>query len=160
MSSGTSYFETEDTFGSYNAVEWSTPGLTVVLDQLGLMTRLVPASALPYYNATVIIGHDIGFQIQALQADGKTPFNLTGIPISFYGKVNQSDTTNLFSKSSTGNPTDVLISTPSNGIIQAFVRAADYASLAVGITFFLYVDGTNNLAGSVNIAKWTLTITY
>lgn len=160
MPDGTSYFETEDTFGSYNAVEWSTPGLTVVLDQLGLMTRLVPASALPYYNATVIIGHDIGFQIQALKADGVTPFNLLGIPISFYGKLNQSDTTNLFSKNSTGNPNDVILTNPTGGLIQVFVRAADYASLAVGTTFFLYVDGTNNMAGSVNIAKWTLTVTY
>jgi hypothetical protein len=160
MSNGVSYFETEETFGNYNAVEWMTPGLTVVIDQLGIMTQLVPASALPYLNESVIAGHDIGFQLDALQAGGTLPFNLTGVPINFYAKVNPSDSTNLFSKSLAGNPMDVQVPQPNLGVIQVFVRAADYTSVAVGTTIFLYVDGINSAGNPVNIGKWTLTITY
>ena len=160
MSDGISYFETEDTFGSYNAIEWNTPGLTVVIDQLSLMTQVLPPDSLPYFNAQVILGKDIGFQIATTQADGTTPFNLTGIPISFYAKANQSDTTDVFSKTLAGNPADILIPTPTNGIIQVYVRASDYASQPVGTTLFLYVDGTNSAGNPVNIGKWTLTITY
>jgi hypothetical protein len=160
MSDGISYFETEDTFGSYNAVEWSTPGLTVVIDQLPLMTQVLPPESLPYYNAQVILGKDIGFQVVTTQADGKTAFNLTGVPISFYGKANQSDTTDVFSKSLAGNPADILIPTPSNGIIQVYVRGKDYAGQPVGTTLFLYVDAINAAGNPVNIGMWTLTITY
>jgi hypothetical protein len=160
MSDGISYFETNETFGSYNAVEWSTPGLTVVLDQVGLFTRILPADALPYFNAQVVTGHDIKFQVQVLHADGTTVVDLTGIPISFYAKLNQTDTTNLFSKTLAGNPLDILVPIPSNGIIEVFVRAADYASMLVGTTIFLYVDAVNVTLGNVNLGIWTLTITY
>jgi hypothetical protein len=160
MSDGISYFETEETFGSYNAIEWFTPGLTVVIDQLSLMTQVLPPESLPYFNAQVILGKDIGFQVTTTQADGKTAFDLTGVPINFYGKTNQSDTVDVFSKSLAGNPADVLVPTPSSGIIQVYVRAADYASQPVGTTLFLYVDAINAAGNPVNIGKWTLTITY
>jgi hypothetical protein len=140
-------------------VEWAQPGITVVMDSLGLMTQLIPASALPYFNGTVIAGHDVSFQVSALQADGTTPFNLTGVPVNFYGKVNQPDTVLVFTKTFASNPTDILIPTPANGLITVFVRAADYASVAVGTTIFLYVDVVNSIGNPVNIAKWTLTIT-
>lgn len=156
-----SYFGFQDDFGNLQTVEWNAAGLTVIMDTVGLVTQLIPASALPYYNASVVLGHDIQFQVSALQADGQTPFPLIGVPIDFYSKVHQSDTTNLFYKTLAGNPTDVIVTNPSGGIIQVWVRAQDYAALSVGTTIFLYVDaigqpGTN----PVNIGKWTLSITY
>jgi hypothetical protein len=139
-------------------VEWNDAGLTIVLDTMQLTQQLVPASALPFFNASVIAGHDTSFQVTALQADKVTPFNLTGIPINFYGKINQSDTTFVFFKTLPSNA-DIIVSTPTNGLIIVFVRAADYAALVVGTTIFLYVDVVNSAGNPVNISKWTLTIT-
>lgn len=145
-------------------VEWGEPGITIVMDSLGVVNQLVPASALPYFNAKVIVGHDVSFQVAALQAAG-TPFPLGAVgsvvPISFYGKVNQSDTTLVFSKTLLLDPLDIIVPDPTgvDGLIDVFVRAADYAGVAVGITLFLYVDVINNVGNPVNISKWTLTIT-
>lgn len=157
-----SYFGFRDDFDSLQTVEWTAPGLTVIMDTVGLMTQLIPASALPYYNASVIIGHDIEFKVQAFQSDGVTPFPITGVPINFYGKVNQTDTINLFYKTLAGNPNDIIIVDATNGILNVWVRAQDYASLSVGTTIFLYVDAASGPPGTnpVNIGKWTLSITY
>jgi hypothetical protein len=140
-------------------VDWGTPGLSVTLDSLGIMSQVVPATALGYFNGSVIAGHDTSFEVAALQANGTTPFNLTGIPISVYGKVYPSDTILVFSKTLAGNPVDVLVPTPTNGLIDIFIRAADYAAIAVGTTIFIYVDAIDAIGNPINIAKWTLTIT-
>jgi hypothetical protein len=139
-------------------VEWNDSGLTVVMDSLGLVPQLVPASALPYTNGKVIVGHDCSFQIAALQANGSA-FNLTGLSLNFYGKVNQTDTSLVFSKTLAGSPSDILVATPANGLIIAWVRAADYAAVNAGVTIFLYLDLVDTFGNPVNISKWTLTIT-
>lgn len=142
------------------AVEWDTPGLTVLMDTLGIAPQLVPASAIGLSNFSIQRGTDKEFQVQVLQADGITPFSLAGIPIHFYAKLNQSDTTYVFFKTIALNSGDILVPNPVNGIIQVFVRAADYASIAVGTTMFFYVDVVNAAGGTQNVAKWTVTITY
>ena len=115
--------------GMVNTVQWGTPGLTVVLESVGTMQQLIPASALGFFNGKVMAGHDASFQVAALQADGVTPFNLTGIGINFYAKANQADTTLVFSKSLANNVLDILVPNASTGLITVWVRAADYAGV-------------------------------
>jgi hypothetical protein len=140
-------------------VDIKTPGLVIVLDTIQVITQMVPATALGLFADTIIAGHDKTFAVKALQADNTTAFNLTGIPILFYAKVTPSLATTVFSKSLANNPLDLVVPSPTNGIVNVFVRTTDYASLPLGTTMFLYVDVVNNIGNPVNIAKWVLTIT-
>jgi len=152
-------FAYTDNVGNQNLVEWNEPGLTIILNTLGITPQMVPPEGLGLTNETVIVGHDIESLITAVQANGQ-PFNLSGVTeVNFYAKLRPTDTTYVFFKTLTNNPADIIIeSPPSAGLIDVFTRIADYSNLAVGTTMFLYVDFINNLGNPENISRWTLTI--
>lgn len=147
-----------DSNGIEQCVRWTDDSIPIFVNMQGIIPQLIPANAVGLFNDTQLLEHDKGWQVQALQVDGTTPFSLVGIDVKFYAKLFPNDVNLFFSKSLSLNPTDVLVPTPTNGIIQVFVRAADIATLAVGVTIFLYVDAIDATSGNPwNVAKWTLT---
>lgn len=131
---------------------------TFILNQQGIITQLIPPSALGLFADTQLLGHDKAWNVAVTQADGITPFPLAGLPITFYAKQFPASTTINFSKTLALNPTDIQVNT-GTGIITVWIRAVNIAVFSLGSTLFLYIDTTNAQGGAVNIAQWTVTLT-
>lgn len=98
-----------------------------------------------FTDGAIFQGNTVEFTETVYQSDGVTPFNLTGCAIAYTGKLDPDSTVTVWNKSI---GSDVIVSSPSTGVIQLWLRPADTSSLPAWSLIYNYVivtDASNNV---------------
>jgi len=107
-------------------------------------------STLPPPNYPLFPGNTAEFMVQVYQADGVTPFNLTGASVTWTAKLDPAGP-NIFSKSLGA---DVTIPTPANGQIFNWYRPTDTSAFPPNLTLYNYDTVTDSSANVYTVEKY------
>jgi hypothetical protein len=106
-----------------------------------------------FTDGAIFRGDTVQFSDTVTQADGVTPYNLTGASVSFIGALDPGRAVTVFNKSIGA---DVTVPTPANGVINLWIRPADTSGLAPWALLYCYAIVTDSGGNVYTTKKFTV----